>query len=148
MSTQNPFEILLIEDSPDDAFLTEQAFQECVVPVSISVVDDGTKAIKYLHKAAPYESAVLPEIILLDLNLPKKSGIEVLKEIKGNPQTASIPILVLSTSQNEEDVIACYEHNANSFISKPVDYVKFVEIVKSIASFWFTSSVLPRRVGE
>ncbi len=140
-----PIEILLVEDNPGDVRLTQEALKESKVSNTLSVVNDGVEAMDYLKRKGIYAEAVRPDIILLDLNLPKKDGREVLEEIKGDSNLKEIPVVVLTTSQAEQDIIKAYSNHANCFISKPVDFNRFVEIVKSIELFWFTIVRLPRR---
>lgn len=129
-------EILLIEDNPADIVLTKEAFKECKVQHSISYVNDGIEAIKYLKKRDKYKESATPDIILLDLNLPKKDGRQVLAEIRSDDELKDIPVIVLSTSKNENDIFASYELNANCYIPKPVELDSFFDIIASIERFW------------
>ncbi|AFM23775.1 response regulator [Desulfomonile tiedjei] len=138
-----PVEILLIEDNPVDATMTKQALREGKIKVNLNVVTDGVEAIKFLKRSGMYEKTPRPDLILLDLNLPKKSGREVLQEIKSDGDLKTIPVVVLTTSKAEEDIVKSYELHANCFISKPVDLDRFTEVVKSIEDFWFTVVKLP-----
>jgi two-component system, chemotaxis family, response regulator Rcp1 len=140
-----PIEILLIEDNPGDVDLTKEALQDAKVRNRLSVVDDGAKAVDFLYKKGPYDDAPRPDIILLDLNLPKKDGRQVLEEIKADPQLADIPVVILTTSQAEEDIIRSYQLHANCYITKPVDFKQFMLVVKSIEDFWLTVVKLPKR---
>jgi CheY-like chemotaxis protein len=138
-----PVKILLVEDNPGDVRLTQEAFKENKVRNSLSVVEDGLEAMAFLHRAGKYTEAPRPDLILLDLNLPKKNGREVLKEIKEDPKLKSIPVVVLTTSKAEEDIIKSYNLHANCYITKPVDLEQFITVVKSIEDFWLTVVKLP-----
>jgi two-component system, chemotaxis family, response regulator Rcp1 len=140
-----PIEILLIEDNPGDVDLTKEALQDAKVRNRLNVVDDGAKAVDFLYKRGPYADAPRPDIILLDLNLPKKDGRQVLEEIKADPQLAEIPVVILTTSQAEEDILRSYQLHANCYITKPVDFKQFMHVVKSIEEFWLTVVKLPTR---
>ncbi|MGA2060585.1 MAG: response regulator [Thermoguttaceae bacterium] len=139
-----PIEILLIEDNPGDVDLTKEALQDAKVRNRLNVVDDGAKAVDFLYKRGEYADAPRPDIILLDLNLPKKDGRQVLEEIKADPQLAEIPVVILTTSQAEEDIIRSYQLHANCYITKPVDFKQFMHVVKSIEEFWLTVVKLPK----
>ena len=138
-----PVKILLVEDNPGDVRLTQEAFKENKVRNSLSVVEDGLEAMAFLHRAGKYTEAPRPDLILLDLNLPKKDGREVLAEIKEDPKLKSIPVVVLTTSKAEEDIIKSYNLHANCYITKPVDLEQFITVVKSIEDFWLTVVKLP-----
>ncbi|MEE8472163.1 MAG: response regulator [Dehalococcoidia bacterium] len=142
MSTK-PVEILLVEDNPADARLTIEAFKEGKVSKNLTVVDDGVKALCYLRREGGYVEAPRPDIILLDLNLPRKDGREVLAEIKGDPDLKRIPVIVMTTSRNEHDIITAYDLHANCYIAKPVDLDAFFEVVMSIEVFWLATVKLP-----
>lgn len=139
-----PAEVLLVEDNPADVRLTQEAMKEGRILNNMHVVGDGELAIKFLTRAAPYEQAPRPDLILLDLNLPKKSGREVLAHIKSIPELKMIPVVVLTTSKAEEDIFRTYELHANCFISKPVDLEKFIIVVQQIENFWLSVVSLPR----
>lgn len=143
MITQRLIEVLLVEDNPGDIRLTKEAFKECSVPVNLSYVMDGAEAILYLSKESPYLNVSTPDIILLDLNLPKKDGKQVLRFIKENPQLRSIPVIVLSTSNAENDILQVYDLHANCFITKPIDFNNFIEVVKATEHFWLKTVKLP-----
>ena len=146
MDVQRAFraiEILLVEDNPGDVRLTREALKGSKVLNHLNVVEDGVAALDYLHKVAPYENVVRPDIVLLDLNLPKKDGREVLGTIKASPLLKTIPVVILTTSQAEEDVLRDYHLNANSYVSKPVDFDQFMRIVQTIEEFWLTVVTLP-----
>jgi chemotaxis family two-component system response regulator Rcp1 len=138
-----PIEILLVEDSTADVRLTIEALKDAKVRNKLSVVEDGVKAMAYLQKKGEYANATRPDLILLDLNLPKKSGREVLAEIKKDKDFKRIPVVILTVSRAEEDVLHSYNLHANCYITKPVDFDKFMEVVKSIESFWLTVVKLP-----
>jgi CheY-like chemotaxis protein len=136
-------EILLVEDNPGDARLTLEAFKEGRVLNNLSVVKDGVEALAYLRRQGPYTAAKTPDLILLDLNLPRKSGREVLIEIKEDERLRTIPVVVLTTSADEQDVARAYNGHANCYITKPVDLEQFLRVVQSIESFWLTLVRLP-----
>ena len=136
-------EILLIEDNQGDVVLTLEAFEEARIKNNVTVLKDGEEAIRYLTRKPPYENAVLPDIILLDINLPKIDGKEVLSFIKSNPRLKQIPVVMLTTSSSESDVSDAYEANANCYITKPVDVNKFFEVIRAIENFWITIVTLP-----
>ncbi|MEI6854215.1 MAG: response regulator [Bacteroidota bacterium] len=137
-------EILLIEDNPGDARLTQEALADGKVINQLHIVYDGVEATDYLFKRNKYVDARRPDLIILDLNLPKKNGREVLAEIKADPSLKRIPVVVLTISKAEEDIISTYNLHANCFITKPIDLNKFFEVVKSIEDFWLTLVKLPR----
>jgi two-component system response regulator len=138
-----PIEVLLVEDNPGDAQLTRIALEDSKISVNLNVVEDGVEAMAFLRKQENYASAPHPDIVLLDLNLPRKDGREVLAEIKADQSLKRIPVVVLTTSQSEEDVLKAYNLSANCFITKPVDFDQFVKIVQSIENFWFAIVKLP-----
>jgi len=138
-----PIDILLVEDSPSDVRLTLEALKEAKVHNRMSVVEDGEKAMAFLRKEQPYPDAPRPDLILLDLNLPRKDGREVLEEIKSDPDLKRIPVVVLTTSHAEEDIYNAYELHANCYITKPVDFEQFMEVIRSIEDFWLTVVKLP-----
>lgn len=140
-----PIEILLIEDSPTDRFLAEEALLQAKMANRVHVVTDGEQAIQFLRKKEPFLQAVRPDLILLDLNLPKKDGREVLREIKEDPGLKVIPVVVLTTSRAEEDILKSYGLHANCYITKPVQFEEFKRIVMSIEDFWFAVVKLPPR---
>ncbi len=146
-STQTPLrpaEVLLVEDNPGDARLTLEALKEGKVLNRVSVVPDGVEAMAFLHREGPYADAPRPNLILLDLNLPKKDGREVLAEIKADPDLKRIPVVILTTSRAEEDIARTYDLHANCYITKPVDLDKFLEVVRSIEDFWLAFVQLPQ----
>lgn len=136
-------DILLVEDNPADIRLTMEAFKEGKFLSKFNVVTDGEEAINYLQKKGKYGNAIRPDLILLDINLPKKDGKEVLLEIKNDENLKSIPVIILTTSKSEEDVLKTYNLHANCFITKPVELDKFIEVAKSIEDFWLTIVKLP-----
>jgi chemotaxis family two-component system response regulator Rcp1 len=140
-----PIELLLVEDNPGDVRLTQEALREGKVRNHLNVVADGVEALAFLRREGQYANAPQPDLILLDLNLPKKSGREVLAEIKEDPALKRIPVVILTVSKAEEDVLKSYNLHANCYITKPVDLDQFLEVVKSIEDFWLTVVVLPPR---
>jgi CheY-like chemotaxis protein len=145
MSTEEtcPIEILLVEDSPSDTELTLEALKDFKVRNHVSVVEDGVQAMQFLRRQGPYAQAPRPDLIMLDLNLPRKDGREVLAAIKGNDNFRSIPIVVLTTSRADQDILRAYQLNANCYINKPVDFNQFLEVIRSIESFWLYVVTLP-----
>ena len=137
-------EILLVEDNPGDVRLTIEALKEGKVRNNLNVVPDGVEAMAYLRHEGKYANSVRPDLILLDLNLPRKDGREVLAEIKSDGRLKHIPIVVLTTSRAEQDVLRSYDLHANCYITKPVDLDQFIGVVKSVENFWFTIVTLPR----
>ncbi len=146
MSTEivMPIEVLLVEDNPGDVQLTQIALEDSKISVNLNVARDGVEAMAFLRKEEQYQEMPTPDIILLDLNLPRKDGREVLAEIKEDRILRRIPVVVLTTSGSEEDVLRAYNLCANCYITKPVDFDQFVKIVHSIESFWFTVVKLPQ----
>ncbi len=146
MKEKNKFkavEILLIEDNPGDVRLTLEALKESKIINNLQVVDDGIEALSYLKKEGIYKDKPRPDLIILDLNLPKKDGREVLAEIKSDVLLKQIPIVILTTSEAEEDIIKSYELHANCYITKPVNMEQFIKVVKSVGEFWFSIVILP-----
>ena len=144
---QRSIEILLIEDNPGDVRLTEEALKEGKVINRLSVVPDGVEAIEYLRKRGDYASAATPDLVLLDLNLPKKDGREVLAEVKQDPELRKIPVVVLTTSRDEQDILKSYDLHANCYITKPVDFEQFIRVVRAIEDFWLSVVKLPPNGG-
>jgi two-component system, chemotaxis family, response regulator Rcp1 len=138
------FEVLLVEDSPGDVRLTREAFKDAKVHVNLHVASDGAEAMAFLRREGKHADVPRPDLVLLDLNLPKKSGREVLEEIKEDPILMSIPVVILTTSASEQDVLRSYLLHANCFITKPVDLTGFLLVVKSIDNFWLSVVKLPR----
>lgn len=145
MQRGRPIEILMVEDNPGDVRLTQEALKDAKVSNTLRVVEDGVAALDYLHRRGAYVDAPRPDLILLDLNLPKKNGREVLAEIKQDENLKSIPVVILTTSQAEEDVVRAYSLHANCYITKPVDFTQFAKIVRTIEDFWLSIVTLPPR---
>ncbi|MFZ2446053.1 MAG: response regulator [Syntrophobacteraceae bacterium] len=141
--TGKPIEILLVEDNPGDVRLTIEGLKEGKVNNNLRVVEDGVEAMAFLRREGKYADAVRPDLILLDLNLPKKDGREVLMEIKADKDLRVIPVVVLTTSEAEQDILKAYSLHANCYITKPVDLEQFISVVTSIDNFWFTIVKLP-----
>ena len=133
-----PVEVLLVEDDPGDVILTQEGLRASKLHINLHVVDNGEKALAFLHREPPYEDVPRPGLIILDLNLPRVNGMEVLKEIKTNESLQTIPTVILTTSRAEEDVVRSYKLGANCYVSKPHNLDEFVKVVGSIESFWFT----------
>ena len=147
LKTENgkPIEILMVEDNPGDVRLTKEALKDGKVRNSINVVTDGEEALSYLHKEGKYINSPRPDLILLDLNLPKKDGRDVLKEIKSSETFRRIPVVILTTSKAEEDILKAYDNYANCYITKPVDLDQFINVAKKIEDFWLTIVKLPSK---
>jgi CheY-like chemotaxis protein len=128
--------ILLVEDNPDDVFLTKEVFREGGIASDLHVALDGEEAMRFLHREKPFEDAPTPDLVLLDLNLPKKDGREVLAEMKQDPELRRIPVIVLTTSAAERDLRDAYEHHVNAYIRKPVGFTGLMEVAKAVESFW------------
>jgi CheY-like chemotaxis protein len=139
-----PIEVLLVEDNPGDVRLTREAFKEAKMLINLNVASDGVEAMAFLGRAGKHADAPRPDLILLDLNLPKKDGREVLSELKESPAFKSIPVVILTTSASEADIHGSYQQHANCYITKPVDLEGFLKVVKSIDSFWLSVVKLPR----
>ncbi|KPJ76337.1 MAG: response regulator [Planctomycetes bacterium SM23_25] len=139
-----PAEVLLVEDNPGDARLTQEAFKEGKVLNVVRVVSDGEEALALLRRQDPFADAPRPDLILLDLNLPRKDGREVLAEIKADPDLKRIPVVILTTSKAEEDIARTYNLHANCYITKPVDLEQFLQVVRSIEDFWLAIVQLPK----
>lgn len=142
-TTYKPVNILLVEDNPADVRLVMEGFKDFKIKNKIHVVDDGVAAMDFLNKEEGYENVPYPDIILLDLNLPRKDGREVLKEIKGDEKLRCIPVVILTTSSAEDDILKTYCNHANCYIIKPVDFDQFIKVIHSIESFWLTMVKLP-----
>jgi len=141
-------EVLLVEDNPGDVRLTKEALKEGRLLNNVNVVGDGIEALSFLRRQDKYEQAVQPDLILLDLNLPKKDGREVLAEIKADPNLRRIPVVILTTSSAEEDILRTYDLHANCYVTKPVDLDRFMGVVKSIEDFWVSVVKLPSDEAE
>ena len=139
----NPVEILLAEDNPNDVEMTRRAFKKGKFLNNLHVVNDGVEALQYLRQDGEYEDVPRPDIILLDLEMPRKDGKEVLEELEVDPDLSRIPVVVLTSSEAERDIVESYEHNANAYLTKPVGYKAFQDIVRQIESFWFEVVKLP-----
>lgn len=140
---KNLFDILLVEDNAADILLLEEALADIAVKINLHVVNNGEEAISYLQQVEPFKAAIRPDLILLDLNLPKKNGFEVLEEIKQDSKLQQIPVVILSTSQAPEDVSRSYQLHANCYISKPSDLDRFMAVINSILGFWLSTVSLP-----
>jgi len=138
-------EVLLVEDDPGDVLMTREAFEEHKIGNRLHVVPDGVEALAYLRREEPYPHAVRPDLILLDLNLPRRDGREVLKEIKDDESLRHIPVVVLTTSQLEEDILRSYQLHANAYVTKPVDFDRFIQAVRQIDEFFVSVVRLPPR---
>jgi chemotaxis family two-component system response regulator Rcp1 len=140
-----PIKLLLVEDNPGDIRLTKEALKDSKIQNRLDVVEDGEQALAYLHKQAPYEKVDTPDLILLDLDLPLFSGREVLEQVKNDPELKFIPIVVLTVSQADQDILKAYNLNANAYVNKPIDLLQFINVIHSIENFWFTIVKLPTR---
>ncbi len=136
-------DILLVEDNPGDVRLTQEALREAKMCNNLYVARDGVEALEFLSRQGKFADAPVPDIILLDLNLPRKDGREVLVEVKANPNLKHIPVVVLTTSKAEEDILKSYQLHANCYITKPVDFEQFIKVVQAIENFWLTVVKLP-----
>jgi CheY-like chemotaxis protein len=136
-------QVLLVDDSPTDALLTREALEHATALNRLHVVENGVEAMEFLRRTGEYGGAPRPDLILLDLNMPRKNGQEVLFEIKSDPGLKAIPIVMLTTSKSATDVLKAYDHHANCYITKPVDYDTFAEVILSILNFWFSVVTLP-----
>jgi CheY-like chemotaxis protein len=140
-----PIEVLLVEDDPGDVLMTREAFEEHKIGNRLHVVPDGVEALAYLRREEPYPHAVRPDLILLDLNLPRRDGRQVLQEIKNDDSLRHIPVVVLTTSQADEDVLRSYQLHANAYVTKPVDFDRFIKAVRQIDEFFVSVVRLPPR---
>jgi CheY-like chemotaxis protein len=138
-------EILLVEDNPGDADLTREGVEDSHIPSRLHVVENGEEAMTFLHRRGRYAGAPRPDLILLDLNLPRRDGREFLADVKSDPDTRRIPVVVLTTSRAEEDVVKCYDLHANCYFRKPLKLDQFLTIVRAINDYWFTNVTLPPR---
>jgi len=144
---ERPIRILLVEDNAGDARLTREALKQIKVPVAVHVAVNGIQALDFLYRRGEYKESPRPDLVLLDLNLPKKDGREVLEDIKGHPSLRSIPVVVLSTSTSPTDINRSYELHANSYISKPMDLEGFLEVVQGIEKYWLTVVKYPQELN-
>jgi two-component system, chemotaxis family, response regulator Rcp1 len=146
-TSASPIEVLLVEDSAGDVRLTREAFKDAKVHINLNVASDGIEAMSFLRREGEHVNATRPDLILLDLNLPRKDGREVLEEIKGSATLKSIPVVILTTSASEADILRSYRLHANCYITKPVGLAGFLEVIKSIDSFWLSVVKLPRELN-
>ena len=140
-----PIEVLLVEDDPGDVLMTQEAFEEHKVRNRLHVVNDGVDAVAFLRQEGEYAGAPRPDLVLLDLNLPRRDGREVLAEIKNDPDLCHIPVVVLTTSQADEDIVRSYQLHANAYVTKPVDFERFIAVVRQIDNFFVSVVKLPPR---
>ena len=147
-SAGRPIEILLVEDNPGDVRLTQEVLKQGKVLNNMRVAEDGEDALALLRREGKHKDASRPDLILLDLNLPRKDGREVLAEIKQDPELRKVPVVVLTTSRAEKDICRAYKCSCNCYITKPVDLEQFIQVVKSIEDFWFTVVTLPPRGSD
>ncbi|MBV1853229.1 response regulator [Catellatospora sp. NEAU-YM18] len=142
---ERPIVVLLVEDDPGDVLMTREAFEEYKMRNTLEVVTDGVEALAFLRREGDYADAPTPDLILLDLNLPRRDGRQVLAEVKNDPELCRIPVVVLTTSQAEEDVLRSYQLHANAYVAKPVDFERFISVVKQIDDFFVSVVRLPNR---
>jgi chemotaxis family two-component system response regulator Rcp1 len=142
------FDVLLVEDNPSEARLAQEALSESTLAPRVHLVNNGDDALDFVRRQGAHTAAVAPDLILLDLNLPRRGGHEVLRAIKSDPQLCHIPVIVLTTSTNEDDVRRAYQNNANCYVSKPLDLDRFIEFVQLLSSFWFRVVNLPPKSTE
>lgn len=147
-TSADPFRILLVEDNPGDADLIVEALGEAPFPHVVTTARDGVEAMEFLRREGAHAGAPLPDLVLLDLNLPRKDGREVLAEVKGDPDLVQIPVLVLTSSEAERDLLQAYRLHANSFVSKPVELGQYFEVIRAIEQFWLAVAKLPPRVDD
>jgi chemotaxis family two-component system response regulator Rcp1 len=143
LTPPKPIDILIAEDSPTDVMLMREALEHAKMLNTLHVVDNGVEAMEFLHRKGKYNAAPRPDLILLDLNMPRKNGHEVLADIKASERLRAIPVVILTTSRADTDIVAAYGRHANCYIAKPVDFEAFAEVVRSIQNFWFTVVTLP-----
>ncbi|MFG2077274.1 response regulator [Nonomuraea maritima] len=146
MTTGHPIEVLLVEDDPGDELITREAFEDNKIRNNLHVVRDGLEALDFLHQRGVHAGAPRPDLVLLDLNLPKYDGRQVLEQIKGDPELRAIPVVVLTTSSAEEDILRSYKLYANAYVTKPVDLDRFMTVIRQIDEFFVTVVRLPGRV--
>jgi chemotaxis family two-component system response regulator Rcp1 len=145
MTAVRRIQILLVEDDPDDVLLITEVLRETKIASDLSVAMDGEEAMEFLQRQHPFAAAPVPDLVLLDLNLPKKDGRQVLVEIKADPVLRRIPVIVLTTSAAEQDVLQAYDKHVNAYVRKPVGYVALLDVVRSIQDFWIGAALLPPR---
>lgn len=138
-----PVDILLVEDDPGDEMMAREAFEDDAMPSTLHVVSDGEQALDFVHRRGAYRDVPRPAFILLDLNLPRVDGRQVLASLKADESTASIPVVVLTTSRSQDDVTRCYRLHTNAYVTKPTDYADFTDVVRSINQFWSNTALLP-----
>ena len=141
--TTDPINILLAEDNEDDVLMIQEAFDEANLTNIIDVVSDGKQAMRYLRRQPPYENARLPGLVLLDINMPRKDGFEVLEEVKGDARLRHLPVIMLTTSHREEDVVRSYSRGACSYVTKPIDFKQFQDVVKQFGLYWTLVARVP-----
>ena len=142
-ATCDPVDILLVEDNPGDVRLTEEAFKDARINNELHVVTDGEAALDYLHRRGEYEDVTRPQLVLLDLNIPKVNGLEVLEEVRDDPDLTTLPVIILTSSRAEEDIVKGYELHTNAYITKPIGPDEFLKVVRSFEEFWLTLVELP-----
>lgn len=147
MNDSQPVHVLLVEDNPADVRLTREVLADGKITNTLHVVADGEEAMAFLRNKGPFASAPRPDLILLDLNLPRKDGREVLAEVKSDPSLKLIPVVILTTSRSDRDILESYNLHANCYISKPVDLLQFMEVVRTIEDFWLSIVRLPPRIS-
>jgi CheY-like chemotaxis protein len=140
---EEPVEILLAEDNPNDVRLTERAFDKGKLLNNIHVVNDGVETMKFLRQQGEYADKPRPDVVLLDIEMPRKDGLEVLADVEQDPELSTIPIIILTSSEAEQDIVESYEHSANAYLTKPVGHAEFKETVRQIEQFWFQLVKLP-----
>lgn len=145
MKENEPIRVLMVEDDPDDVLLMRESLRSSRIHVDLAIVEDGEKALDYLFRRAPYEGVAAPDLILLDLNLPRIDGREVLRELKSHGELKRIPVVIMTTSEAEADIEHSYVNGANCYITKPLDFSRFREIMNTYEEFWFTVVKLPPR---
>jgi len=138
-----PIEVLLVEDNEADIVLTKNAFKSFNIQNNLNVCRNGEEGLNYLFKREEYADALTPDLVLLDLNMPKTNGLEVLEQIKNDLKLSMIPVIVLTTSSAEQDIVKSYQHHANSYIKKPIDFMEFVDVIKEIENYWFSIVKIP-----
>ena len=144
MADRTPADVLLVEDDPADVLMIREAFEQHQIRSPLHVVGDGEQALQFLHRTGPYTDAPRPGLILLDVNLPRRSGLEVLAELKQDPELLDVPVVMLTTSQADEDILRSYKLHANAYVSKPVDFEAFTAAIRQIDDFFLTLVQLPR----
>ncbi len=141
-----PIEILLVEDNEADIVLTKNAFKTLTIQNNLNVCRNGEEGLNYLFKVGEYSEATTPDLVLLDLNMPKTNGLEVLEKIKKDPKLSMVPVIVLTTSSAEQDILRSYQYHANSYIKKPIDFMEFIDVIKEIESYWFSIVKMPTSI--